>query len=82
MTVTQRSQIKRQKARLETLQKEEEAEREQARLRARERVLRDFERTQNGFVGSSMGPNNKSTKSEEENRKSDFQYIPAFLTHD
>src|ERR1700753_1457355 len=46
LTVAQRTQIKRQKARIEALQKEEEAERDQARMRARERVLRDFERTQ------------------------------------
>jgi len=52
---------------LEALQKEEEVEKEQARIRARERVLRDFEKSQTGFGASTTEQNDKSTKSAEGN---------------
>lgn len=48
--VSQRTEIKKQKSRLEALQKEEEAERERARARARERVIRNFERSQASLI--------------------------------
>jgi hypothetical protein len=60
-TVAQRTSIKQQKARIETLQKEEEAERDRARMRARERVIRDFERAQTGL--------GRSTSEQEDDKK-------------
>jgi nitric oxide synthase-interacting protein len=68
-TVAQRNEIKRQKARLEALQKEEESEREQARARARERVVQDFERSQTGLGGSKLKQADNGKKEEEGNRE-------------
>ncbi|KAF9485672.1 hypothetical protein BDN70DRAFT_847580 [Pholiota conissans] len=51
--LTQKTNIKRQKAKLEALKKEAEEERTRAREAARERVLQDFERGQLGLGGSS-----------------------------
>ena len=47
--VTQKKDIKRQKARLEALKQEAERERMEVKLKARERVLREFERGQLGL---------------------------------
>lgn len=55
--VTQMTDIKRQKVRLEAMKKEAEEERERAREAARERVLREFEKGQLGLAAktSSVG---------------------------
>ena len=52
--VTQISDIKRQKVRLEALKKEAEEGRERAREAARERVLREFEKGQLGLAATSV----------------------------
>ena len=52
--VSQISDIKRQKARLEVMKKEAEEERQRAREAARERVLSEFEKGQLGLAASSM----------------------------
>ncbi|KAI0752615.1 hypothetical protein C8Q80DRAFT_1147285 [Daedaleopsis nitida] len=52
--VSQISDIKRQKVRLEALKKEAEEERERVREAARERVLREFEKGELGLVASSI----------------------------
>lgn len=44
--------MKRQKAKIEALKKEEEEEKERVRAAARERVLRDFEKGQVGIFAS------------------------------
>lgn len=49
-SVTQLSDIKKQKARLEALKREAEEEKERAREAARERVLLEFERGQLGLA--------------------------------
>ena len=51
--VSQISDIKRQKARLEAMKKEAEEERQRAREAARERVLREFEKGQLGLAATS-----------------------------
>ncbi|RPD61817.1 hypothetical protein L226DRAFT_533998 [Lentinus tigrinus ALCF2SS1-7] len=51
--VSQISDIKRQKARLEAMKKEAEEERERAKEAARERVLREFEKGQLGLAATS-----------------------------
>ena len=50
--MTQKKDIKRQKARLEVLKKEAEEEKIRAKADARERVLKEFERGQLGLAGS------------------------------
>lgn len=49
--LAQKKDIKRHQARLEEAAKEEEEERNRARESARERVLRDFEKSQLGLAG-------------------------------
>jgi hypothetical protein len=52
--LAQKKDIKRHQAKLEQMAREEEEEREKAREAARERVLRDFERSQLGLASSSL----------------------------
>lgn len=52
--VTQKKAIKKQKAKLEALKQEAEEERARARAEARERVLKEFERSQ-GLASSLAG---------------------------
>ncbi|KAJ7594365.1 hypothetical protein C8J56DRAFT_854503 [Mycena floridula] len=56
----QKNDIKRQKAKLETLKREAEEDRERAKEAARERVLLDFERNQ-GLGGAASGSKSIST---------------------
>ncbi|KAL5497731.1 hypothetical protein ACEPAH_2662 [Sanghuangporus vaninii] len=56
--LSQKKDIKRQKARLEALKKEAEEERARARAEARARVLKDFER---GQLGLGLGIGNSAT---------------------
>lgn len=63
--LSQKNEIKRRKARIEALQKEEEAEQETARIRARERVVRDFERSQIGLRRSVFRQDEKPGNSTE-----------------
>ena len=51
LLVKQKKDIKRQKAKLDALKKEEEEERLRAKTEARERVLKEFERGQLGLGG-------------------------------
>jgi nitric oxide synthase-interacting protein len=50
--VTQLGDIKRQKARLESMKREAEDEQQRARAAARDRVLQDFEKAQLGLPSS------------------------------
>jgi nitric oxide synthase-interacting protein len=52
VTVTQLGDIKRQKARLESMKREAEDEQQRARAAARDRVLQDFEKAQLGLPSS------------------------------
>lgn len=61
-TVSQKKDIKRQKAKLEALKQEAEEERARARSEARERVLREFERGQ-GLAAGLAGLRKESDKS-------------------
>ena len=62
--VTQLSDIKRQKARLEQLKREAEEEKERAREAARERVLQEFEKGQLGLAASTSVATTSGTDSE------------------
>ncbi|ELU44002.1 hypothetical protein AG1IA_01983 [Rhizoctonia solani AG-1 IA] len=57
--LSQKKDIKRFKAKLEELQREEEAEKARAAQAARDRVLRDFERNQLGLASRKEPTNNK-----------------------
>jgi nitric oxide synthase-interacting protein len=67
--LAQKKDIKRHQARLEEAAKEEEEERNRARESARERVLKDFEKSQLGLAGgpretekeAALATSNKST---------------------
>ena len=63
--VTQLSDIKRQKARLEQLKREAEEEKERAREAARERVLQEFEKGQLGLAASTSVATTSGTDSKE-----------------
>lgn len=65
VSVTQLSDIKKQKARLEALKREAEEEKERAREAARERVLLEFERGQLGLAASASTATTSGTGSEE-----------------
>lgn len=74
--VTQKTNIKRQKAKLEALKKEAEEERARAREAARERVLLDFERGQLGLgsssaAGSGVGGKAKGLQNDKESTDPD-----------
>ncbi|TBU47143.1 hypothetical protein BD309DRAFT_1057204 [Dichomitus squalens] len=74
--VTQISDIKRQKVRLEALKKEAEEERERAREAARERVLREFEKGQLGLAATSIvsTSSSKAESSEARGTKRKFDF--------
>ncbi|PPQ79073.1 hypothetical protein CVT25_002298 [Psilocybe cyanescens] len=67
--LTQKNAIKRQKAKIETLKKEAEAERARAREAARERVLLDFEKGQLGLGGLGTGSSKEVNETNEDDQK-------------
>lgn len=75
--VTQLSDIKRQKVKLEALKKEAEDERQRAREAARERVLLDFER---GQLGLAAGPGVTTSGSDSKERQWKTSHMSSELT--
>lgn len=60
--LSQKEEMGRQKVALETLARQEQAERERARGEARERALREFERNSNGLGGSNTIASEESSE--------------------
>ncbi len=80
MKVSQKKDIKRQKAKLDALKREAEEEAQLAKLEARERVLKDFERGQLGLGGSvATGVSQKGK--EKENGKDEIEREVFKLSH-
>lgn len=75
--MSQKKDIKRQKARLDALKKEAEAERERAKAEARARVLEEFEKGQLGLgmggvaVASTSGAKEEDGNEVVENKSND-----------
>ena len=63
--VAQKKDIKRQKEMLEALKREAEAEKERARLAARERVLLEFEKGQLGLAAAPTTATTSGAESKE-----------------
>ncbi|PCH36786.1 hypothetical protein WOLCODRAFT_92137 [Wolfiporia cocos MD-104 SS10] len=72
--VTQMNDIKRQKARLESLKREAEEERERARGAARERVLLEFEKGQLGLAAAPAVTTSGAGSSEPRGTKRKFDF--------
>lgn len=70
--VSQRTEIKRQKALIEKLQKEEDAERERTLARARERAIRDFNHSQTGLGKATNSERVVSAAKSEDSEKSQY----------
>ena len=69
--MSQKKDIKRQKARLEALKKEAEEERQRAQAEARARVLKEFERGQLGLGQGGVAATKERVTSEEKSKTSE-----------
>lgn len=65
----QKKDIKRQKERLAGLEKQAAEEREQAKERARQRVLEDFEKGQLGLGGAGVASSSSSSKTDDNSER-------------